>query len=184
MSTPPTSAPPHTPPARDCPLRKVSTSYPPTVLVHGTADTDVPHEESVRLAARLAAAGVPHRLLSLPGVGHGLAGAQQEEAEAVEAELAAFLAARISLALRGRLHHPPHECHHGVCLFSECGRRRGCGGRGHRQLQFRSQQREQEERRGRHDRCQSRAGQAARCPAIGARHSPKPKPLVAHAGAR
>ncbi len=31
-----------------CPVRNVSATYPPTLLIHGTADTDVPHEESVK----------------------------------------------------------------------------------------------------------------------------------------
>src|SRR5262249_45203312 len=32
---------------RFCPLRNVSRQYPPTLLVHGTEDSDVPHEQSV-----------------------------------------------------------------------------------------------------------------------------------------
>jgi acetyl esterase/lipase len=75
-----------------CPVRHVHAAYPPTVLVHGSADTDVPHDESARLAARLAECGVPHRWISLPGIGHGFAGATPEQAEAVENEVAGFLA--------------------------------------------------------------------------------------------
>lgn len=77
-----------------CPLRMVSKAFAPTILVHGTLDDDVPHEESARLAAGFEAAGVEHRFVSLPGVGHGFAGAEQEEAEAVEREVADFLRAR------------------------------------------------------------------------------------------
>jgi acetyl esterase/lipase len=66
-----------------CPIRNVSESYPPTLLVHGTADTDVPYEESRAMAARLMEAGVEHQLLTMEGVGHGLIGADVEEADAV-----------------------------------------------------------------------------------------------------
>ena len=81
---------------RYCPLRNVGATFPPTVLVHGAADTDVPHEESARLADRLASAGVAHRFISLPGIGHGFAGAQPEEAQSVEVAVADYLLARLS----------------------------------------------------------------------------------------
>jgi acetyl esterase/lipase len=82
---------------RFCPLRNVTPEFPPTVLVHGEIDTDVPHAESSRLAARLAAAGVEHRFISLPGVGHGFAGARPEEVEATEIAVAEFLRAQSSM---------------------------------------------------------------------------------------
>src|SRR5258705_4996068 len=69
---------------RYCPIRNVAPGYPPTVLVHGEVDTDVPHAESARLAARFAEVGVNHRFISLPGVGHGFAAARPEEIEATE----------------------------------------------------------------------------------------------------
>ncbi len=80
-----------------CPLRNVSAGFPPTALVHGTADTDVPHSESAQLAARLAAAGVPHRFISLEGIGHGFAGALPKAAVATEAEMANFLGVHCTL---------------------------------------------------------------------------------------
>lgn len=76
-----------------CPIRNVTADFPPTILVHGTADTDVPHDESANLAARLADAGVAHRFISLAGVGHGFAGAQEEDAAATEVVVAEFLEA-------------------------------------------------------------------------------------------
>jgi acetyl esterase/lipase len=66
-----------------CPIRNVSGRYPPTLLVHGTADTDVPYEESRDMAARLVEAGVEHALITMEGAGHGLIGADVEEADAV-----------------------------------------------------------------------------------------------------
>ena len=80
---------------RYCPVRNVGAAFPPTVLVHGTDDTDVPHDESAKMVARFAAAGIEHRFISLPGVGHGFAGAQPADAEAAELAVAEFLAERL-----------------------------------------------------------------------------------------
>jgi len=54
-----------------CPLQNVSAEFPPTLFIHGTADTDVPYEQSVMMADELAAKGVPHELMTLNGVEHG-----------------------------------------------------------------------------------------------------------------
>lgn len=54
-----------------CPVRHVSADTPPTMLLHGDQDTDVPYEQSVMMAEALAHAGVEHRLLTIPGGGHG-----------------------------------------------------------------------------------------------------------------
>ena len=45
--------------------------YPPTLLLHGDTDTDVPYEQSVVMAEALARAGVEHHLLPISGGGHG-----------------------------------------------------------------------------------------------------------------
>ncbi|MBI1900420.1 MAG: alpha/beta hydrolase [Planctomycetia bacterium] len=60
------------------PLKNVSSEYPPTLLIHGDKDTDVPHEQSVLMAAELKKRGVEHRLLSIAGAEHGLAGAEKQ----------------------------------------------------------------------------------------------------------
>jgi acetyl esterase/lipase len=78
-----------------CPIRNITSNFPPTILVHGTLDTDVPHQESEKLAARFAEAGVKHEFLSLEGVGHGFAGAQPEDAERAEVAVATFLEANL-----------------------------------------------------------------------------------------
>jgi dipeptidyl aminopeptidase/acylaminoacyl peptidase len=78
-----------------CPIRNIAPGYPPTILVHGTLDTDVPHQESANLVARLAELGVKHAFLSLDGVGHGFSGARPEEAERAEIAVAAFLEANL-----------------------------------------------------------------------------------------
>jgi acetyl esterase/lipase len=56
---------------RFCPVRHVTPDYPPTLLLHGDADTDVPYAQSVQMAAALARAGVAHELITIPGGGHG-----------------------------------------------------------------------------------------------------------------
>ena len=62
---------------RFCPVRNLSTKFPPTLLIHGTKDTDVPHEQSVVMDRELARHGVPHEFISVPGAGHGLGGVGQ-----------------------------------------------------------------------------------------------------------
>ncbi len=54
------------------PVENVTAEYPPTLLIHGEKDTDVPHEQSVMMAAALKQHGVEHRLISIPGAEHGL----------------------------------------------------------------------------------------------------------------
>ena len=54
-----------------CPLRNIDESYPPTFLLHGDADTDVPHRQSELLAEELKRHGVDYRFESVPGGPHG-----------------------------------------------------------------------------------------------------------------
>jgi len=55
-----------------CPVRNVSASFPATVLIHGTADTDVPFEESVGMESKLSQYKVRHEFLRVPGGSHCL----------------------------------------------------------------------------------------------------------------
>ncbi len=57
-----------------CPVRNVTEAYPPTLLIHGDQDTDVPFEQSVLMAEELARRGVDHKFVPLPGRGHGFDG--------------------------------------------------------------------------------------------------------------
>jgi acetyl esterase/lipase len=77
-----------------CPERKVSAQYPPTLLVHGTSDTDVPHEQSVQMERALSRHGVPHELISIPDAGHGLSGASNETRADVRRRVIEFLHGR------------------------------------------------------------------------------------------
>lgn len=65
-------------PARDpgafspyCPVQLVTAAYPPTLLLHGDRDTDVPYEQSVLMASALQAAGVTHALITIANGDHG-----------------------------------------------------------------------------------------------------------------
>ncbi len=51
-----------------CPIRNVTPTYPPTLLLHGDNDTDVPFEQSVLMAAELEQNGVQHELITMPGM--------------------------------------------------------------------------------------------------------------------
>ena len=53
-----------------CPLRNVTTGYPPTLLLHGDNDTDVPFEQSVLMAKELERHGIQHEFIEMPGRGH------------------------------------------------------------------------------------------------------------------
>jgi acetyl esterase/lipase len=61
-----------------CPVRNVTAAYPPTLLVHGTEDTDVPHAQSAAMAAELRRHKVPCEFISVSGAGHGLAGGDRK----------------------------------------------------------------------------------------------------------
>ena len=54
--------------------------FPATLLLHGDADTDVPYEQSVQMALALAEQGVEHRMITIPGGGHGFDGDSQNPA--------------------------------------------------------------------------------------------------------
>lgn len=68
---------------RYCPIRNVTSQYPPTLLIHGTADTDVPYSLSKDMAAKLTAEKVEHELITVTGAGHGLTGAKPEEIDRI-----------------------------------------------------------------------------------------------------
>ncbi|HEY7304016.1 MAG TPA: alpha/beta hydrolase [Bryobacteraceae bacterium] len=87
---------PHTEPHwfdRYCPIRNVTPQYPPTLLIHGTADTDVPYSLSKDMAAKLTAEGVEHELITVTDAGHGLTGAKPEEIDRISDRAVNFVKA-------------------------------------------------------------------------------------------
>jgi acetyl esterase/lipase len=77
-------------------VKNVSPEYPPTLLIHGDKDTDVPHEQSELMAAEFKKHKVEHQLLSITGAEHGLAGADQQVVQAANRTAAEFLKNRLS----------------------------------------------------------------------------------------
>lgn len=61
-----------------CPVRNITRDYPPTLLLHGDEDSDVPHEQSLIMAEQLEKFGVHHEMISLAGQGHGFDGEMQD----------------------------------------------------------------------------------------------------------
>jgi acetyl esterase/lipase len=53
------------------PEENVAKSYPPTLLLHGNNDTDVPYEQSVLMASKLKAANVEHDFITIENGPHG-----------------------------------------------------------------------------------------------------------------
>lgn len=54
-----------------CPLRNITAKYPPTLLIHGDQDTDVPFEQSSLMVEELARRGVAHQMITMANHGHG-----------------------------------------------------------------------------------------------------------------
>jgi dipeptidyl aminopeptidase/acylaminoacyl peptidase len=72
-------------------VRNVSREYPPTMLVHGTEDTDVPYDQSAAMTRELARHGVAHELVTVTGAGHGLAGGDKRQAAQAHEKALAFI---------------------------------------------------------------------------------------------
>ncbi len=64
------------------PVRNVTAEYPPTLLIHGGEDTDVPYQQSVMMAEQLEKHGVEHELITIPGGEHGLGGGDPKRIDA------------------------------------------------------------------------------------------------------
>lgn len=52
------------------PIQNITETYPPTLLIHGEADTDVPYDQSVLMQIELNRHGVVHELVSNSNWGH------------------------------------------------------------------------------------------------------------------
>jgi acetyl esterase/lipase len=74
-----------------CPVRNVTASYPPTLLIHGTEDTDVPYELSANMAKELTKHDVVHELVTVRGAGHGLSGGDKKAVAEANQKAAAFI---------------------------------------------------------------------------------------------
>lgn len=79
------------------PIRKVSTSYPPVVLLHGERDNDVPFRKSVAMAETFEQYGVDHKFITNPEWEHMFDYSGWDEAAVQEAfeKVLAFLDAKL-----------------------------------------------------------------------------------------
>jgi acetyl esterase/lipase len=53
-----------------CPVHTITKGYPPTLLLHGTKDVDVPYEQSVFMRGALVKQGVEVKLITIPNGEH------------------------------------------------------------------------------------------------------------------
>ena len=70
-----------------CPVRNVTAEYPPTLLLHGDQDTDVPYAQSVQMAEALKRHGVDHRLITVVNGEHGFDRGERGLSDPITAEL-------------------------------------------------------------------------------------------------
>ena len=80
------------------PVRNVTGDYPPTLMIHGTEDTDVPYEQSVMMAAEFEQHDVDHEFITITGGEHGLGGGDPKRINAAYERAFQFVHER----LRGR----------------------------------------------------------------------------------
>jgi dipeptidyl aminopeptidase/acylaminoacyl peptidase len=73
------------------PVRNVTPAYPPTFLMHGREDSDVPYAVAEQMAAELARHGVEHRLVGIEGGEHGYQGADPAVVAAGHRDALAFV---------------------------------------------------------------------------------------------
>jgi acetyl esterase/lipase len=73
------------------PLQNVNAAYPPTVLIHGTADTDVPFEQSQLMAREFEKHGVPFQFHQIAHGEHGLGGGDRQEIEEAQRKALDFV---------------------------------------------------------------------------------------------
>ena len=73
------------------PVGNVTPKYPPTLLIHGTNDTDVPYEESKMMAEQLEKNGVPFVLKTIENGEHGFRGGDPTQIEAAYPTMREFI---------------------------------------------------------------------------------------------
>ncbi len=76
------------------PITHVNGDYPPTLLIHGTADTRVPHAMTMRMYQALEQAGVPVDLLLYAGQDHFF-DQEPQFCDAIAAAMALFIARHV-----------------------------------------------------------------------------------------
>jgi acetyl esterase/lipase len=73
------------------PVKLITHDYPPILMIHGTADTDVPYSCSADMARELTKQGVKHELLTLEGAEHGLRDGDPKQVAAAHSRALKFI---------------------------------------------------------------------------------------------
>jgi acetyl esterase/lipase len=73
------------------PVRNVTPQYPPTLLIHGTSDTDVPYEESTMMVEQFEQQGVPYVLLPIENGEHGFGGGDPQQVDEAYQTMSQFI---------------------------------------------------------------------------------------------
>lgn len=63
------------------PVQNVTADFPPTLLIHGTDDTDVPFEQSILMVRQFEQHAVPFILKAIDNAEHGLGGGEPRQVE-------------------------------------------------------------------------------------------------------
>ena len=75
-----------------CPVYNIQPGYPPTLLLHGDQDSDVPCQQSIQMSQALTEQGIHNRLLLVGGAEHGFdADTQNPEVKRVLDQVVNFL---------------------------------------------------------------------------------------------
>jgi len=73
------------------PYRNVTDDFPPTLLIHGTNDTDVPYEQSLLMSVELKKHGIPYELIPVCGSEHGFGDKSPEVVSSLYRSMIEFL---------------------------------------------------------------------------------------------
>jgi len=73
------------------PVKNVTAEYPPTLLIHGTKDTDVPYEQSVMMAEEFKKYHVRHEFVTITDAEHGLGGGNKEQIDSAYRKVFEFV---------------------------------------------------------------------------------------------
>ena len=78
------------------PANSVTGAYPPTLLIHGTDDTDVPYEQSKIMAEAFEKHGIDYELITITGGEHGLGGGDPQKIDMAYQRAFEFVHERMS----------------------------------------------------------------------------------------
>jgi acetyl esterase/lipase len=78
------------------PVRNVTADFPPTLLIHGDHDTDVPHEQSTLMAEQFQRHRVPFILKTIENGEHGLDGGDARQIDDANRTMTEFIVKHLS----------------------------------------------------------------------------------------